>query len=76
MAFFEQSGIYVIPGEDPGSSVQRCPCQMLVAGHGSRIKSGMTDLKIRMTQATDVHQIGKLHWGVSLTQSVDQPRPT
>jgi hypothetical protein len=34
---------FVIPGEDPGSMVQRSPLQTPAGRDGSRIKSGMTN---------------------------------
>jgi hypothetical protein len=34
--------IFVILGEDPGSSVHGFPMQIFVAGCGSRLKAGMT----------------------------------
>jgi len=39
-----ESGIhyFVIPGEDPGSILFRCPLQAAVGRNGSRIESGMT----------------------------------
>ena len=50
----KKARFFVIPGEDPGSSVQWCLFQSLVDSHGSRIKSGMTVLsKYEMTVATD-----------------------
>ena len=33
---------FVIPGEDPGSILLRCPLQTAVGRNGSRIESGMT----------------------------------
>jgi len=33
---------FVIPGEDPGSILFRCPLQAAVGRNGSRIESGMT----------------------------------
>ncbi len=32
----------VIPGEDPGSSVHRCPLQMPAVSNGTLLKAGMT----------------------------------
>ncbi len=42
--------IYVIPGEDPGSTAQSCPLQTPVACSGSRLKAGMTKPKAGMTK--------------------------
>jgi len=36
---------FVIPGEDPGSILFRCPLQAAVGRNGSRIESGTTDKK-------------------------------
>ena len=41
--------VFVIPGVDPGSSVDRYPLQRAAACNGSRLKAGMTTNKAGMT---------------------------
>jgi hypothetical protein len=44
--------VFVIPGEDPGSSVDCRPLQWAAGSTGSRLKAGMTKNKARMTKMT------------------------
>jgi hypothetical protein len=44
--------VFVIPGEDPGSSVDCRPLQRSAVRSGSRLKAGMTKNKARMTKMT------------------------
>ena len=45
--------MYVIPGEDPGSSVDRRLLQMSAVRSGSRLKAGMTKKKGRDDKKQD-----------------------
>ena len=55
--------VFVIPGEDPGSSVDRSPLQRAAVRSGSRLKAVMTKKEL-------VHGIFKLHRAGSIGKTL------